>query len=103
MRRSDFVIAEGADKKKIAEIGSVQQIFQKIERRRIEPLQVIEKERQRMFRSREDTDELPKHQLKAPLRVLWRKLRNRWRLPDEELQFRNEIDHQPRVRSQRLP
>ena len=63
----------------MAEIGSAQQIFQQVERRRVEPLQVIEEQRQGMFRPSEDTDELPKHQLKAPLRVLRRKLRNgRW-------------------------
>src|SRR5262249_49305935 len=73
MRGSDFVVAVGADEEKIAEFGSAQQGFQQVERRRIEPLQVIEEERQRMFRPREDADELPKDQLDARLRVLWGK------------------------------
>src|SRR6516225_5784727 len=103
MRASDFVIAIGADEEKIAQIGPAQQIFQEVERRRVEPLQVIEEERQRMFRPSEDTDEPPKHQLETPLRVLWRKLRDRRWLSDDSLHFRNEIHNQSGVRSQRFP
>jgi len=91
MRGCDFVIAVGADEEKIAEIGPAQQVFQQVERRRVEPLQVIEEERQRMFRPSEHADKLAKHHLEASLRVLWRKLRDRRRLPDDELHFRNEI------------
>ena len=56
-----------------------------------------------MFRPREDADELPKHQLEAPLRVVWRNLRDWRRLSDDELHFRNEVRHQSCVRSQGLP
>src|SRR5215510_6594873 len=80
MRGSDFVIAVGADEEKIAKFGPTQQVFQEVECRRVEPLQVIKEECQRMFRPREDADKLPKYQLEAPLRVLWRKLRHRRRL-----------------------
>src|SRR6516162_423433 len=80
MRWSDFIVAVGADEKKIAKLGPAQQVFQQVERRRVEPLQIIEKERQRMFRPREGADELPKYHLEAPLRVLWRKLGDRRRL-----------------------
>jgi hypothetical protein len=80
MRCRDFVVTEGADQEEIAEVGPAQQVFHEIQRRRIKPLQVIEEERQWMFRSRENADELPKHQLEAPLRVLWRKLGDRRRL-----------------------
>src|SRR5215471_3611003 len=98
----DFVVTAGADEEKIAKFGPAEQVFQQVERRRIEPLQVIEEERQRMFRPREDTDELPKYQLEAPLRVLWRKLRDRRRLSDDELHFRNEIANQSSIRPQCL-
>src|SRR5262245_43201416 len=99
MRCSDLVITEGADEEEIAEIGPAQQVFQKVERRRIEPLQVIEEQRQGMFRPSKHTDQLPKHHMEAPLRVLRWKLNNRRRLSNEELQFRNEIHHQSCVRS----
>src|SRR5262249_40366915 len=87
LRLSGFVVAVGADEEKIAEFGSAQQVFQEVERRRVEPLQVIEEKRQRMFRPSEDADKLSEHQLEAPLRVLWRKLRNRRRFSDDELHF----------------
>src|SRR5262252_4586967 len=100
MRWSDFVVAVCADEEKIAEFGPAQQVFQQVERRRVEPLQVIKEERQRMFRPREDADKLPKYQLEAPLRVLWRKLRNQRRLSDDELHFRNEVGNQSSIRPQ---
>src|SRR5215510_7024409 len=59
--------------------------------------------RRGVFRPSEDADELPKHHLEAPLRVLWWKLRHRRRLSDDELHFRNEIHNQSCVWSQRLP
>src|SRR5262245_14819838 len=102
MRCSDFVVAIGADEKKIAEIGPTQQVFQEVERRCVEPLQVVEEQRQRMLRPSEDADELPKQDLETPLSVLWRKLRDWWRLSDDVLHFRDEIPNQCRVRSQRL-
>src|SRR5215470_1833064 len=85
MRCSHFIVAIGTDEEKIAEIGPAQQVFQQVERRRVKPLQVIEEQRQGIFRPSEDPDELPKHHLKAPLRLLWWKLRHRWRHSDDEL------------------
>src|SRR5215813_4294841 len=56
-----------------------------------------------MFGASEDTDELPKHQLKAPLRVLWRKFGDWRRLSNDEPYLRNEIHNQSRVRSECFP
>src|SRR5262249_17338290 len=98
----DFVVAVGADEEKIAKLGPDEHVFQQVERSRVEPLQVIEEERQRMLGPREDTDELPKYQLEAPLRVLWRKRGDRRRLADDELHFRNEIGNQSSIRPQFL-
>src|SRR5262249_39213452 len=50
MRWSDFVVAIGADEEKIAEVGPAQQVFQQVERRCVEPLQIVEEQRQGMFR-----------------------------------------------------
>src|SRR6516164_11298983 len=102
MRCGDFVIAVSADEEKIAEIGPGQQVFLQVQRRRVEPLQVIEEERQRMFRPSEHPDELPKHQLETPLCVLWWKLRYRRLLSDNVLHFGNKSRNQSCVRSQCL-
>ena len=59
MRGIDLVVAIGADQQEVLQIRPGQQILQEIERRRVEPLQVVEEERQRMFRPGEDADEPP--------------------------------------------
>ena len=56
----------------VLQIRLRQQILEQIERRRVEPLQVVEEERQRMLRPGEHADEPPEHQLETALRVLWR-------------------------------
>ena len=98
----DFVVAIGADQHEVLQIRSGQQILEQVERRRVEPLKIVEEERQRMFRPREHADEPPKHELETSLRVLWRKLRDGRLVTDDELQLGNEIDHEPAVRAQRL-
>src|SRR6516165_527685 len=103
MLGSNFVITEGTDEEQIAEIGPAQQVFQQVERAGVEPLQVIEKQRQGMFGSSEDADKLPEHQLEAPLRVLRGKLGDRRWLSDNELHFGNNIHNETCIRSQRLP
>ena len=50
------------------QIVAGQQIFEQVECRGIQPLQVVEEERERMFRSCEYADEPPKDQLKTSLR-----------------------------------
>src|SRR5215472_17460255 len=102
MRGSDFIVAVGADEEKIAEVGPAQQVFEQVERRRVEPLQIVKEERQGMYRPGKDANELAKHQLEAPLRVLRRKLGDWRRLSDYELHFGNQIRNQTRVWSQRL-
>ena len=72
MGRSDFVVPVGADQQQVLHIRPGQQVLEQIERRRVEPLQVVEEQRQRMLRPREHADEAPEHQLEAALRVLRR-------------------------------
>src|SRR5215472_3472331 len=55
-----------------------------------------------MFRSREHADEPPEHELKAPLRVLRRELRDRRLFTNDESQFSDEVDHESSVRTEHL-
>ena len=93
MRRRDFVVPVRADQHQVRHAGWSQQIFEEIERRRIEPLQVVEEQCQWMLRAGKDADKPPKHQLEAPLRVVWWKLRDRWLVADDELQLRDQVHH----------
>src|SRR5262249_61538870 len=74
----DFVVPVGADQHQVLHIRPGQQILYQIERRGIEPLQIIKEKGERMFRPCEYTDESTEHQLKASLRILWRGFRE-WR------------------------
>ena len=107
MRRSgcdgaDFVVPIGADHQQGLHIPLGQEILEHSERSRIEPLQIVEEERQRMVRPGEHTDEPPEHQLETPLRVLRRELRHGRLVADEERQCGDEVHHEPSVRLQRL-
>src|ERR1700692_4701468 len=93
----DFVIAIGADKQKVLQVRPGQEILEQVERRRVEPLKIVEEERQRMFRPGEHSDKPPKHQLETSLRALWRKLRDGRLVTDDELQLRDEVDHEPAI------
>ena len=55
----DLVVPVGTDQQQMTHRFLGQQIFEQIERRRIQPLQIIEEQDERMFGSREHADELP--------------------------------------------
>src|SRR4051812_26565711 len=77
-------------------------MFDKIERCRVKPLQVIEEQGQRMFRSRERGDEPPEHQLETPSRVVGGQFRDWWLVADDQLELWDEVDHERPIRAQRL-
>src|ERR1700733_1824274 len=97
MAGSDLVAAIGTDQHQMPQIRACQQILQQIEATSMEPLQVVEKERQWMFCLSEHADEPPKCQLEPPARVLGREIRRRRLVSDDEFQFRNELDDEPSV------
>ena len=70
MRGIDLVVAIGTDQHQMSHVRLGQQILEQIERRRVEPLQIVEEQRQRMFRPGEYADEPPEYQLEAALRIL---------------------------------
>ena len=102
MRGIDLVVPIGADQHQVLQVRSRQQVLQQIERRRIEPLKIVEEQHQRMFGAGEYADEPLQHVLKAALRVLRRKLRNRPLFADDELEFGDQVDDQLSIRAQRF-
>src|SRR5262249_18341422 len=79
MSGTDLVVPIGADQHQVLQIRSDQQLLQQIERRRVEPLQIVEKEHQRMFGSGKYADEPLEGALKAALGML------RWQFRDRLL------------------
>ena len=55
-----------------------------------------------MLGSGEHADKSTEYQLEAALCVLGRQNRDRWLFSDDELQFRDEVHHEPSIRPYRL-
>ncbi len=100
MIRIDFVVPVCPDQQQVPDIPTDQQIFQQIQCRRVQPLQIVEKQSQRMLRLREYADESTENQLKTALRILGRNFGDGWLFPNNEPQFRNQIHDQLAVRIQ---
>ena len=101
--RRDFVVPIGADQQKMLHLRLGHQVFEEIERGRVEPLQVVQEQGERMLGPGEHAKEPSEDQFEAALRGLGRKLRDRRLLANDELEFGEQIDHQLAVRTQRLP
>jgi len=103
----DFVVPVGTDQQQMLHIRPCQQILEQIERCRVEPLQIVEEQGERMFRPCEHADKSAEHQLKAALRLLRWELGDRWLFTYDVLQFWDEIHHEQSIRidclKQRIP
>ena len=99
---TDLVVPIGADQQQVPHLRVRDQMLDEVERGGIQPLQIIEEQRERMLGRGERAKEAPKHQLKSVLRFLRRQVGNGRLFPDDELQFGNEVDHQLSVRAERL-
>src|SRR5262249_57634327 len=78
------------------------QIFEEIERRRVDPMQIVEEECQGMFRLGECANEAPEGDLEQPAGLLRRKIGSGRLLADDQLEFGYELDHESSVRPKRL-
>src|SRR5271168_445413 len=78
------------------------QVLDEVERRRVQPLQIIEEQRERVLLAREHAKETPENHLKAILGVLWGQVRDGRLLPNHELQLGNEVNDELTIRAQRL-
>src|SRR5260370_10663200 len=102
MSAIDLIVPVRADQHQVLQIRLGQHILEQVERRRVEPLQIVQKKRQRMLGPREDAEKPPEHQLETALCLLRRQLQDGRLLADQELQFGDHVDYEPRVRAQRL-
>ena len=90
----DFVVPVGADQHQVPHIRPGQQILEQIERCRVEPLQIVEEQGERMLLARENTEEGPEDHLEAVLRVLRREVWNGRLLTDDESELGDQVDHE---------
>src|SRR5467141_4570099 len=78
VRGTDFVVPVGADQQQVPHFRVRNQMLKEVERRRIQPLQIIKEQRERVLLAREHPEEALENQLEAVLRVLRRQVRDRW-------------------------
>ena len=102
MSSIDLVVPIGADQHQVLQIGPGQQVLNQIERGRVEPLEIVEEQRQWMIGACENTYESSEHDLEAVLRLLRGKLRNGRLFSYDQLQFGDEVDDEPSIWAQRL-
>ena len=95
----DLVIPVSPDQHQMLHVRLGQQILQQVQRCRVEPLQIVEEQSQRVLRPGEHGEKAPENQLKAALRVTGRQLRDRRLVADDELQLRNQVYDKPPVRA----
>src|SRR6185436_14611932 len=101
MRRVDFVVTVCSDEQEVLRFGLDQDVLHQIKRGLVEPLQIVEEQRQRMLGLGEYLDQPAQRHLYAGLRGRWRYVRNRRLFADHELQLGNEVNDQSAVRIQR--
>jgi hypothetical protein len=102
VRGGELVVAVGADQQEIAQVRPGRQVLEQVERGRVQPLQVVEEQRQRMLRAREDGEQAVEHELEAPLRIRGRQLRHRRLRAEKELELRDQRHHERPVAAQCL-
>jgi hypothetical protein len=102
VRGSDLVVSRGPDQRQMPHLGVGDQVLEEVQRRWIQPLQIVEEQHERVLLPCEYAEKPPENHLKAILRVLRRQVRNRRLFSDHQLQGGNEVDDQLTVRAQRL-
>src|SRR5215472_7773897 len=95
----DFVVPVGADQHQVPYIRLSQKVLEEIERRSIEPLQIIEEQSKRMFGPCEYADKSPEDKLEAALGFLWGKSRDQRLLSNDVFQFRDQVHDEQSIRT----
>src|SRR6266478_5659612 len=98
---SDLAVAVGADDEKMPDLHVRDDVLEQVEGRRVEPLQVVEEQHERMLLRGDDAEDPSEHHLESVPRLLRRELRYGRLLADDELDFRNEVRNQLPVRAER--
>ena len=76
MGRAHLVVPEGAQQQQRSHVRLDRQITEQVQGRRVQPLQIVQEQRQRMLRPGEHAEQAAEHQLETALCVLRRQLRH---------------------------
>ena len=92
VRGADLVVPVGADQQQVPYVRVRDQVPKQVERRCVQPLQIIEEQRERVLLAREHSEEAPEHHLETVLHVLRRQIRDGRLFSDHELQLGDDVD-----------
>jgi hypothetical protein len=67
VRAIDLVVPVGPDQQQAPYVRMGDQVLEEVKRRGVQPLQVVEEQRERVILAREHTEEAPENHLKAVL------------------------------------
>jgi len=103
MRRGDLVVSIGADEQQMPHVRVRGEMLQELQRRGVQPPEVVEEQHERMLGPREDANEPADCGLEARLRLRGRQLGDRRLFSDDKLKFRNEVNDKLAVGAKHLP
>ena len=98
----DLVVPIRADEQEVSHLVVGDQMPEEVKGGGVQPLEVVEEQRERVLRPGEHAKESSKHHLETALLLLWRQFRHRRLLPDDEFKLGDEVHHELTVRPQRL-
>ena len=102
MLGADLVVPVGPDQQQMPDLGIRRQMLDEIEGRRIQPLQIVQEERQRMLFAGEHAEEAREDHMKSTLSILRRQIGDRRLIADHQLEIGDEVDDELAVRTHRL-
>ncbi len=102
VRGVDLVVPISAHEQEVVNIGRSDEVFEEIEGGRVEPLQIVEEERERVLRPGEDAEEAPEDRLKAAPSVVRREVGDRRLPPEDDLELGDEVHDQLAIRTERF-
>src|SRR5262245_23846890 len=98
----DFVVAVRADQQQVLDAWTGEKPVQEVERRGVDPLQVVQKYNQRMFFPRECADETLEDITEPISRFRWIQRRGWGLFADNQLDLRYDFGQHTSVRAQRI-
>ena len=102
MRGVEFVGPVGANQQDVPHVRFCDQVLKEFEGRSIQPLQIVQEQRERMLWLGESAEEAPENHLESIPRLLGRQIRDRGLLPDNGGELGNQSDHELAIGTERL-
>ncbi|MEH2583532.1 hypothetical protein V1281_005427 [Nitrobacteraceae bacterium AZCC 2161] len=102
MAGTHLVVSVRTDEQEILRLGARHQIFDKHERCRIEPLEIIHKNNERVVGAGKYADEALEYSLKSELRVQGRQCGDRWLWSDQDHKLGDQIGQKSALTADRI-